>query len=153
MIEGIYRLLGKALAVIGALILFFPIFILIYWFGENPGGYIPQLFDFAILAGFAILGIITAYSGLKIYGRFRETGPFLAKDGEPIHSGKIWKKGTESGLFLTSCGRVVSTNQESRETGHVGYRIVPAKQATCSDCTLSEGKAVLDSVAHSRDGM
>ncbi|TFH07204.1 MAG: hypothetical protein E4H14_09010 [Candidatus Thorarchaeota archaeon] len=152
MIQGVYRLFGTALAVIGAFILFFPIFILIYWFGENLGGYIPQLFDFTILAGFAILGIITAYSGLKIYGRFREIGPFLAKDGEPIHSGKIWKKGTESGLFLTSCGFMVSINQESKETGHVGYRIVPAKQATCSDCILREGKAILDSVAHSKDG-
>ncbi|TFH09704.1 MAG: hypothetical protein E4H14_03925 [Candidatus Thorarchaeota archaeon] len=152
MTEGVYRVLGKLLAVIGVFILFFPIILLIYWVVGNPGGYFLQLFDIAILTGFTMLGIITTHSGIKIYKKFREIGPFLAKNGDPIHSGKIWKKGAESGLFLTSCGRVVSTNQESKETGHVGYRIVPAKQATCSDCVIGEGKAILDSIALNRDG-
>ena len=82
--------------------------------------------------------------------RFRKTKPFLAKDGEPIHSGKNWKKQSESGLFLTSCGRVVSINQESRATAHVGYRLVTAERATCKECNIREGKAVMDRVAHGR---
>jgi len=155
MIEEVYRLLGKALGVIGAFIVFSPIFLLIYWFGFLPSsgyssGYIPQLFEVVMLAWFVILGIIIAYSGMIINKRFPNIEPFLTKDGAPIHSGWVWKKGSESGLFLTSCGIVLSINQESRATAHVGYRIVGAKRATCSDCILEEGRIILDAQAHKR---
>jgi len=153
MIEGVYRLFGKALGVIGAFILFFFIFMLIYWFGfpATPSSrYIPQLFDFIMLAWFAILGIIIAYGGMIINKRFPKIEPFLTKDGAPIHSGRVWKKGSESGLFLTSCGIVLSINQTSRRTSHVGYRLVGAKYATCSDCILGEGKVILDAQVHKR---
>lgn len=83
-----------------------------------------------------------------MFRRFRNTKPYLTKDGESIHSGKPWKKQSESGLFLISCGRVVSINQESKATAHVGYKIVPAKRATCKDCNIRQGKAVLDRVRH-----
>ena len=145
-----YRFIGKVLAIIGMIILFlFPIVILMNW--TYPGGSIvPQPSDILILAGFMLFGFILTSSGMIIHRRFKGMQPFLAKGGEPIHSVTVWKKGSESGLFLTSCERVVSINQDSRATAHVGYRLVPAKRATCSECTLREGKAALDSFAHGR---
>lgn len=147
-----YRLIGRLLAFIGMLILLFPIFIISVWFLWYDSVYIPQLLEILILAGLVLLGLIVASSGVIIHRRFREIGPFLTKDGEPIHSGNVWKKGTEPGLFLTSCERVVSIYQDSRETAHVGYRTVIAKRATCSDCNLRKGRAILDSVPYGRGG-
>jgi len=146
----LFRLIGWVLVFIGMTILLFPLAIISYWIG-NPGDMInPQPSEIFILTGFPLLGFIVIYSGVIIYRRFRETRPFLAKGGEPIHSAIVWKKGTESGLFLTSCERVVSINQASRATAHIGYRLVPAERATCSDCNLREGRAILDKIAHDR---
>ncbi len=85
-----------------------------------------------------------------MFKRFRGTKLFLTKDDELIHSGKPSKKRSKSGVFLTSCGRVVSTDPESRATAHVGYKIVSAKRATCRECNKREGKAVMDRVRHGR---
>jgi len=145
-----YCLVGRGIAFIGVAIFLFPIAVLTYWIGGNPGEYILQPFDIPILAAFGILGLIMICSGLIINRRFLVIGPFLTKDGEPIHSGKIWMKGTESGLFLTSCGCVVSINQTSRETAHTGYRVVTASHVTCNDCSLREGGAIMDTVRHGR---
>ncbi|MGY5881519.1 MAG: hypothetical protein RTV31_14805 [Candidatus Thorarchaeota archaeon] len=145
-----YSLVGRGLAFIGVVIFLFPIVVLSYWIGGNPGEYILQPFDIPILAGFGILGLVMAYSGLIINRRFAVIGPFLTKDGESIHSGKVWTKSSESGLFLTSCRRMVSTNQTSRETAHIGYRVVTASHATCNDCNLREGGAIMDTVRHGR---
>jgi len=145
-----YSLLGRGIAFIGVVIFLFPIAVITYWIGGNPEGYILQPFDIPILAVFGILGLILAYSGAIIHRRFAVIGPFLTKDGELIHSGKAWTKGTESGLFLTSCGRVVSINQTSRETAHIGYRVVTASYVTCNDCNLKEGGAIMDTVRHGR---
>jgi hypothetical protein len=132
-------------------ILLFPIGFISYWTGYPGAPIIPQLSDILMLCGLTLLGFIVIYSGVIIYRMFREMRPFLAKGGEPIHSASVWKKGIESGLFLTSCERVVSINQASRATAHVGYRLVPAERATCSECNLREGKAILDRVAHERE--
>jgi hypothetical protein len=106
--------------------------------------------DIALLHVFILLDIGMISIGVIILKIFAEVIPFLTKDGEPIHSGRPWKRGPESGLFLTSCGLVVSINQESRTTAHVGYKIVTAKRATHRDCVLKEGRAVLDNFAHGR---
>jgi hypothetical protein len=103
-----------------------------------------------VFVGFLPLGLILTCSGAIIRGRFSEKNPFLTKDGEPIHSGKPWYKGSESGLYLTSCGLVVSVNEESEDTAHVGFRIVPAKHATHRDCIVQDGGEVLDGVAKRR---
>lgn len=117
------------------------------------GEYIPELFEeyIIILAGFAIIGFAMILGGGNIQRRFGEREPFLANNGGPIHSGRAWKKGTEAGLFQTSCGLVVSTNHESGVTTHVGYRIVPAKRVTCEDCAQRRGRAILDASSFRRD--
>ena len=140
-----YRLIGKVLSFFGIIILLFPIiafFSWIQWSGFPAA--IPDPSNILIIALFLLFGFIIAFYGATIQSKFREIRPFLTRDGEPIHSGKIWKKESESGLFLTSCECVVSINQESRETANVGYRIVSAKRATCSDCIRREGRAILD---------
>ena len=91
-------------------------------------------------------------AGMSILRGFGKTRIFITKGGESIHLATVWKKGTESGLYLTSCGKVVSINQVSIGTAHVGYRIVTTKDTTCRDCSLREGKLVLDSVAKRREG-
>ncbi|TFG29105.1 hypothetical protein EU528_10195 [Candidatus Thorarchaeota archaeon] len=98
-----------------------------------------------------ILGLIMVGSGLIINRKFRERESFLTKGGGPIHSARIWKKGNEQGLYLTTCEIIVSINQESKATGNVGYSIVPAKHVTCSECNIKTGKAILDAVANRRD--
>lgn len=153
MMENLLRLIGKGLVISGMAILLFSMPALGYsiifpsWYTSEYG---PSVADILRFVGFFLIGIIVTYSGLNILRRFEEKTLFLTREDESIHSGEIWKKGSESGLFLTSCGRVVSINQESKDTAHVGYRIVAAEQATCRDCSLNEGKAVLDRVRHGR---
>ena len=103
-----------------------------------------------IVLGFLPLGITLTCIGVLIRRRFGGGILFLIKDGEPIHSGKPWYEGFESGLFLTSCGFVLSINQESEATAHVGYRIVSANRATHKECVQNEGRAILESVSHGR---
>ena len=151
MSEYQYRLIGKLLLFIGMIILLFPISVpysWIVWSGFPPA--IPNPSTPLIIAAFLLLGFIIAFIGATIQTRFREKNLFLTKFGETIHSGNIWKKKSEWGLFLTSCERVVSINQESKETAHVGYRIIKANRATCSDCIRREVKAILDRVTHRR---
>ena len=140
-----YSLFAKILAFIGAVVLFVPI--LFYLFAWSMSGYVPQLFDILILAGSTIFGFTIILGGGIIQRRLGEVEPFLANNGGPIHSGRVWKKGTESGLFQTWCGLLVSTNHESGATTHVGYRIVPAKRATCKDCAQRKGREILDAYA------
>jgi hypothetical protein len=75
---------------------------------------------------------------------------YLTKPDEPIHFGKPWRSESEPGLFLTSCELVVSINDASEETTHIGYRLIAAKHATCSDCIKREGRDILESVQYHR---
>ena len=134
--EYLYRLIGRFLVYIGIIILLLP-FISLF---SNILTFFTYLF----------FGFIMVFSGATIQRRFREIKPFLTKFGEPIHSARIWNKGSESGLYLTSCERVVSINQESKATAHVGYRIAVAKRATCRDCILSEVKPIMDITTNRR---
>ncbi|TET08690.1 MAG: hypothetical protein E3J86_10205 [Candidatus Thorarchaeota archaeon] len=146
--ERIYREYGGLLTVVGLLMLLVHTMIVGYWY-SNPI-IISRLYNdprTTIVLGFLPLGIILTCSGVIIRTRFREGNQFLIKDGGLIHSGNPWYEGFESGLFLTSCGLVVSINQESKSTAHVGYRIVSAKRATHTACVVKEGRAVLDMVA------
>ncbi len=146
----IYREYGSLLTVIGLIMLL--IHTLIVTFSFIPFRFPSPYTDprATIVIGFLPLGIILTCIGVLIRRRFGGGIQFLIKDGEPIHSGMPWYEGSESGLFLTSCGLVVSINQESRATAHVGYKIVSAKHATHKDCVQNEGRAILDSVAHGR---
>ncbi|MFX1483894.1 MAG: hypothetical protein ACFFCP_11995 [Promethearchaeota archaeon] len=108
----------------------------------DPGTY--------VIRAFLPLGFMLTLGGEIIRIKFREIILFLTKDGESIHSGRPWYKGSESGLFLTSCGLVVSINEESDATAHVGYTIIQSEHATHRDCAVNEGKAVLDKYAHGR---
>ena len=134
--EYLYRLIGRLLVYIGIIILLLP-FIALYS-------------TILIFSSCLLFGFIITFSGATILSKFRETKPFLTKSGEMIHSGRVWNKGSESGLYLTSCERVVSINQESEETAHVGYRLVAAKRATCRDCILSEVKTIMDKTTNRR---
>ncbi len=105
-----------------------------------------------IVFQFLPLGIILTSVGVIIRRRYREGIVYLIKDGESIHSGYPWYKGTEPGLYLTSCGLLVSINQESIDTAHVGYKIVSTNRATHKECVQNEGKAIIDGVALRSDG-
>ena len=146
-----YRKYGSLLTVTGLVMLIIYTIIATYW-SRDPFTFSRLYLDPRrfIIIGYLPLGLILTCSGLIIRGRFSERNQFLAKDGEPIHSGKPWYKGSESGLYLTSCGLLVSTNQESRATAHAGYRIVPTKHATHRECVVNEGSEVLDKYAHGR---
>ena len=146
-----YRYYGSLLAGIGLTMFLTSAFIVALWFIDPlrfPRLYFNPL-TYVILA-FLPLGFILMCSGEIIRIKFRELGLFLIKDGGPIHSGKPWNEGPESGLFLTSCGLVVSINEESEATAHVGYRIIQAEHATHRECVVNEGSAVLDKYAHGR---
>ena len=147
--KRLLRLIGKGLAIIGI-----PIFLFFSWGVYSvlsyTGEYGPLPSEVVWIPAFALLGFSMIGIGVEILRRFEEGGPFLTKDGEPIHSGSVWKKGTESGLFLTLCGRVVSINQESQATAHVGYGIASAESTTCRECAMREGKAILEGVAPRR---
>lgn len=145
----LFRLIAKGLIIIGLpLFLFhsYAVFRVVTYTGE----YGPLPSDVVLLPVFLLLDFSIISIGVIILRRYLESLPFLTRDGEPIHSGKSWKKGSEQGLFLTSCGLVVSINQESGSTTHVGYKIITAKRATHRECILKEGGEVLDRFAKRR---
>ena len=98
------------------------------------------------------VGLILIFSGWQIVKSYRKSRLFFIKDGGPIHSGDTWKKSSESGLFLTSCGFVLSINQDSDATSHIGYKTVTADRTSCKDCALREGSVIIQSGASGRDG-
>ena len=147
--EYLFRIIGKVLAIIG-IPLFVFISIGIYFAAAYTGVYEPSPLEVVLLLVYWLLDISMICIGVFLLRRYKEHELFLAKGGEPIHSAIPWKKGSEPGLYLTSCGLVVSINQESKATAHVGYKLVPAKRATHKDCIQIQGKIVLDSIAKHR---
>ncbi|MHA1926100.1 MAG: hypothetical protein ACXABV_15420 [Candidatus Thorarchaeota archaeon] len=142
--DYLYRLIGKGLVISGVGLLLFSIpiigFSIVFRYSGEIG---PTTADvFSLMMSF-LVGITITYSGVRVLGSIEERIPFFTKVGKPIHSGKTWKRGSESGLYATSCGLVLSTNQESRDTAHIGYRVVYANQATCGDCIAIEGKLAM----------
>ncbi len=151
--ERFYRLIGKILAIIGMILVLFPVLVISY--ANNPLNTPSMIISHQGTLGFIGLiwfGLILTFSGLQIYKRYRKSMLFFIKDGGPIHSGDPWKKSSESGLFLTSCGFVLSINQESNATSHIGYKIVTADRTSCKDCALREGRVIIQSGASGRDG-
>ena len=144
------RFIGKVLVFLGLIFFLIPIPAFVYWIGNPYDAFVPQFSDILILGGLIFLGVIIASGGVKIILRFEEVQPFLTRGGEYVHSAEIWKKVNESGLYLTSCGRVVSINQTSKATAHVGYRLATAERATCRDCNLRDGSAIMDAVTSER---
>ena len=145
------RLFGKALAIIGTLVFLlcgYGTYSLLSYTGEY--GPLPR--EVALVPLIALLGLSMIAGGVDLLQRYEEPVLLLAKGGGPIHTGEIWKKGTEAGLYLTLCGRVVSINQKSSSTAHVGYKVAFEGQVTCRDCAISEGRVVLESQAHGRKG-
>ena len=149
--EGHYRLIGTVLTCIGVIVCLIPVFALIIEIVTFNGAFFRPSSNTLNLIGLILPGLIMTYAGMSIQRGFRKARIFLTKGGESIHLAEVWKKGTESGLYLTSCGKVVSINQDSKGTAHVGYRIVMTNDITCSDCSITEGKQVLDSVAKRRE--
>ena len=143
----IYREYGNLLTAIGLALFLTYLAIFSYWL-RNPITYSMLLYaiDPVTLAirGFLPLGLVLICGGIVIRRKYSEGTLFLTRADESIHSARPWYQGSESGLYMTSCGLVVSTNETSNDTVHVGYRIVSAKQATHGDCVVKEGKDVLD---------
>ncbi|MDH4212570.1 MAG: hypothetical protein OEV85_01510 [Candidatus Thorarchaeota archaeon] len=149
----IYREYGNLLITIGLALFLTYIIIVSYWlrdpitFSRPSYTNDPRTF---VIRSFFPLGLTFTCGGVVIRTMYREGILFLTRADEPIHSGKPWYKGSESGLFITSCGLVVSTNEMSNATAHAGYRIVSVKCATHGDCVVKEGKDVLDSASTHR---
>ncbi|MFX1330428.1 MAG: hypothetical protein ACFE9W_02635 [Promethearchaeota archaeon] len=142
--DRLFRLIGKGLVTSGLFILVFSIPIMgVSIFYRNSGEVGPTTSDIQGLMALFLAGITITYCGARILGSVEERIPFFTKAGESIHSGKSLKRKSESGLYATSCGLVISTNQDSRETAHVGYMIVYANQATCRDCIVVDGKMAM----------
>ncbi|MFW9925602.1 MAG: hypothetical protein ACFFDM_02425 [Candidatus Thorarchaeota archaeon] len=147
------RLIVKGLIIIGILLLLLMSYGLYFAFtysgeyGPLPPSYYS---DIAALPMFILLDVGMIIIGMILLRRYPEERLFFTKDGEPIHSGKLWNQGSESGLYQTSCGLVLSINQESSETAHVGYKIVKSKGATHGECATKEGREVLEKHAHGR---
>ena len=143
----VYREYGDLLTVIGLTLFLTYMAITSYWlrdpitFSRLSYTSDPRMF---VIRSFLPLGLVLTFSGIVIHRKYSEGLVFLTRADEPIHSGKPWYQGSESGLYLTSCGLVVSINETSNETAHVGYKIVSAKSATHGDCVTKEGKDVLD---------
>jgi hypothetical protein len=157
MSERFYQLLGRTITIVGLSLLLVLVVCSMIIFGYDNHQYIPPDIvvpsqGIAILVGFFSVDFIVICTGMLILKKHRKMIPFFAKAGGPIHSGKAWTKSSEPDLFLTSCGMVLSINQESNTTSHVGYRIVTAKRATCSDCIRNEGRSIMEPVAHSGGG-
>ncbi|MFW9908961.1 MAG: hypothetical protein ACFFEF_10330 [Candidatus Thorarchaeota archaeon] len=137
--ENFYSLIGGLLVFAGVLFFLIPVSARILLTGSL---YIPSPIPFLVGLGFILAGLGLKFGlGLKV----RLTQVFLTKEDEPIHSARGWSKGIERDLYLTSCGRVVSINQDSKGTAHVGYGIVAAKRANCRNCCLKEGRKIMDS--------
>ncbi len=151
--ERHYHLLSRVLIYIGVIVCLIPVSALIIEIVTFNGAFFRPSSNTLNLIGLILPGLIMTYAGMSIQRGFRKARIFLTKGGESIHLAEVWKKGTELGLYLTSCGKVVSINQVSKGTAHVGYRIVTTKDTTCRDCSLREGRAILDRAAHTRDGM
>ena len=149
--KRLLRLLGKGIAILGI-----PVFVLssygVYAALSYTGVYGPLPQEVAYVLLIALLGLIMIAGGTFLLKRNEEPALLLSKGGEPIHFGEIWKKGTELGLFLTLCGRVVSINQQSSATAHTGYRIASAKGATCKDCMISMGRHIIETGGTRREG-
>ena len=145
-----YRSIGEGVAYIGLVMFLISIYVVIYWMRLGPIVYAYQRSNVISFEITGILGLFMISIGLFANRSVRGKETFLAKGGGPIHSCTIWKKGNESGVYLTTCEITVSVNQDSTATGNVGYKIVPAKEATCSDCSIRKGKVILDSVAKRR---
>lgn len=149
----IYREYGNLLAVIGLTLFLTYIAIVFYWlrdpitFSDLSHRNDPRVF---IIRSFLPLGLILACGGLVIRRRYSEGVVFLTRADESIHSGKPWYQGTESGLYMTSCGLVVSTSETSNATAYTGYKIVLVKNATHGDCVVKDGKDVLDGTSQRR---
>jgi hypothetical protein len=147
--DSFYRVGSKTIALVGLVLFFGPI--LAFSSQWANGGLTLDLNSVVLLAAFAFPGFVLFSIGSITYKKHRTIQPFLAKKGGDIHSGTAWKRGTEPGLFLTTCGLVVSINNDSSATAHVGYTIVHAKRATCKECVLREGRAILEANAFWRE--
>ncbi|MCK5266033.1 MAG: hypothetical protein KAR03_10540 [Candidatus Thorarchaeota archaeon] len=148
-----YGSIGEITAIIGLVMFFIPVYFALFWMRFNRVVFASQGPDVIFLEIIAILGLFMIGIGLFVNRPKREREIFLAKGGGPIHSCTNWKKGNESGVYLTTCEIIVSINPDSKATGNVGYKIVPAKEATCSDCSTRKGKVLLYSVAKRKGDM
>ena len=84
-----------------------------------------------------------AWASMRRFRQRLSRKVFVIKGIGPIHSAKEWKMGKESGLFVTSCGLVVSIHQSSTETSDAGYRVIVAKMETCDNCRKKDRKQLI----------
>ena len=141
-------LLGKLLLVIGALLIFSYASALLYNlvnpYQSSSIEFIPMLQTITII----FLGFVVVYAGASNCGRYQEETLHVIKNGDFIHSARVWNTDVENGLLLTICGKLVSIQQHSDETAHVGYRYATAQQPTCRECCEREGRRIMDSAKH-----
>ena len=143
MMIHLYRIIGKVMVIIGIPLLVFISFG-IFYSASFTGVYAPSRLEVMLLLLFFLVALGLTYFGFHIIITFQEKALFLTRVDEPIHSVEPWKKVPEPGLFLTSCGLIVSTSSESEETAYVGFTMISAEHATCSDCIVRSGKRVLE---------
>ena len=142
-----YHLIGKILAYPGTIIMVIPISAIIigmvhpYLVVNISPSSVP------ILIGSILFGFIMTCVGVSILRGVGKVRPLVTKGGEPIHLAEVWDKGTESGLYLTSCGKMVSIKQTSETTTHVGYNLVTSQGGTCRDCSVREGGRIMRSAS------
>jgi len=108
------------------------------------GDYGPLPSYVIYLPVFLVLDIIMISLGCFMVRRFQEEQLFLTGIDGPIHSIEHLQGNYGPSIYYTSCGLVVSTDAESSETSHVGYRIIHAEKVTCRDCAIKLGSRVME---------
>jgi hypothetical protein len=72
--------------------------------------------------------------------RLKRGQVFIIDGNSVIHIAQKWRAGKEKNLFSTLFGKVVSTEEESKNTVYVGCKSIKATQANCQGCNTQYHK-------------
>ncbi len=68
---------------------------------------------------------------------------YVQKEGDLCHIASRWHGQREKDLYVTLCGKVVSTRPDSPRTDNVGYHVDKVGVCTCAKCRIHLGQKML----------
>lgn len=68
---------------------------------------------------------------------------YTQKEGDLCHIASRWHGQREKDLYVTLCGKVVSTLPDSPRTDNVGYHVDKVGICTCAKCRIHLGQKML----------
>ncbi|MFW9977810.1 MAG: hypothetical protein ACFFEJ_07015 [Candidatus Thorarchaeota archaeon] len=146
------RAFGTSLVYLGIILLFVFLLSPGYWNIQYYTWTPPYRYDLHILPYLLLLAISVIVGGIFVRRKFPPRKLYVTSTGKQIHVARIWERTHEEELYLTSCELVVSTNQTSNRTAHVGYHLISAERPTCNKCSTKEGNRVLEVMRVYREG-